>query len=141
MNDTLSTNIRQHLAERNMTVSELERRTGLKHAIINILHGRSKNPTIRVAQAIAKELNCRVEDLFASNPSNPLSNEPWNGDLYAEVVAGILARTVHKQISYHLARQWIEEIYQYVLKSPTKQLDEYFLDWFVDQKIKAPNAN
>ena len=62
---TLQKNIKDRLEQKNISIAELERRAGLRHAVINILHGRSKNPSIHTAQAIAKELDCSIEDLLS----------------------------------------------------------------------------
>ena len=72
MNETsLQKNIKARLEKHNISIAELERRAGFRYAVINILHGRSKNPSIKVAQAIAKELGCTVEELLAEAVQPP----------------------------------------------------------------------
>ena len=74
MNTVLQNNIKLQLNKKNISIAELERRAGLRHAVINILRGRSKNPSIKIASAIAKELECSIEDLITEPGSNPDSH-------------------------------------------------------------------
>lgn len=67
MNTVLQKNIKQQLKKQNLSIAELERRIGLRHAVVNILHGRSKNPSIHLAHAIAKELGFSVESMLTES--------------------------------------------------------------------------
>ncbi|MCA9749951.1 MAG: helix-turn-helix transcriptional regulator, partial [Romboutsia sp.] len=62
---TLQRNIKYYLKQQGLTVAELERRAGTKHAVVNIVHGRTINPSAQVTQAIAKQLGCSMEDLLS----------------------------------------------------------------------------
>ena len=99
MDTDLQRNIKKQLEQQNISVAELERRAGLRHAVMNIMHGRSKNPSIRVAQAIAKELGCSMEDLLSEGqvaqvvkPMSVPSTEqvtPWHPDLSRAVFEAV----------------------------------------------------
>lgn len=64
MSQILQENIKRKLKKQKLSIAELERRTGLRHSVINIMHGRSKNPSAKTTLAIAKELGCSIEELL-----------------------------------------------------------------------------
>lgn len=50
---------------RNYSQAELARRSGVKQSVINYIeHGKTKNPRIDTARALAKALRCKIDDLF-----------------------------------------------------------------------------
>jgi transcriptional regulator with XRE-family HTH domain len=136
MTTAIQVNIKRQLHAKNMTAAELERRTGIPHAVVNILHGRSKNPSIRTAQAIAKELGCSVEDLFAEEPeqSNTTdSNHNWNSELYTDVFNTIMTciQKSKLQPQPETIATWLTEVYQYTLGSPEHKVDLRFVEWLL----------
>lgn len=138
MTTAIQVNIKRQLHAKNMTAAELERRTGIPHAVVNILHGRSKNPSIRTAQAIAKELGCSVEDLFAEETDQTKtaateSNNDWNAQLYADVFNTVLAcvNTLKLQPQPETVATWITEVYKYTLGSPDHKVDTRFVEWLL----------
>lgn len=138
MNTALQINIKKKLTAKNMTAAELERRTGIPHAVVNILHGRSKNPSIKTAQAIAKELGCTVEDLFTedqdSNIHNPKTS--WNSILYAEVFAAVNSEIVkhNLQPTPEAVGGWLAEAYHYAIGNVEQKLDLRFVQWLLQRK-------
>jgi transcriptional regulator with XRE-family HTH domain len=136
MTTAIQVNIKRQLHAKNMTAAELERRTGIPHAVVNILHGRSKNPSIRTAQAIAKELGCSVEDLFAeeSEPTKATeSNNNWNAKLYTDVFNTIMEciQKTKLQPQPETVATWITEVYKYTLGSQGQQVDARFVEWLL----------
>jgi transcriptional regulator with XRE-family HTH domain len=141
MTSIIQANIKKQLYAKNMTAAELERRTGIPHAVINILHGRSKNPSIRTAQAIAKELGCSVEDLLNETGAKPvadLKNSTWDHELYQQafnaVYNCILRHSLKpdpKQVS-----ECITEVYLYAIGSKTNSIDERFVQWLIEKTLK-----
>lgn len=145
MPTSLQKNIKRHLRQQRISIAELERRTGIKHAIMNILHGRTKSPTLRVAKAIAKELGCSVEDLFNESYLEPKTLDVrdttltpqewlhWHGTLFLQTSQYVDQwLTQHKlQCDYAQALQAIQEIYEYSLNNPMQQVDTHFADWFL----------
>ncbi len=79
MCNVIQKNIKRLLKDQNLSIAELERRAGLRHSVINIVHGRSKNPSVKIAHAIAKELGCTMEELLSeellSNNLTATSNQ------------------------------------------------------------------
>lgn len=136
MNSALQINIKKHLAKQKMSAAELERRTGIPHAVVNILHGRSKNPSLRTAQAIARELGCTVEELF-SEQADPLPTGAWDANLFKKS-----ADAICKEIATHKVEASVEkvaacvcEVYAYTKGSPMGNIDARFVSWIVQKNI------
>lgn len=136
MVSALQENIKRQLQAKNMTAAELERRTGIPHAVVNILHGRSKNPSIRTAQAIAKELGCSVEDLINEGTTNfKPSCTDWNMPLYIEVFQALCAQIQKSKITPtpELMAQWLNDIYTYSLGNNAAGVDKRFVQWLLER--------
>jgi len=141
----IQNNIKKQLSLKGMSVRDLERRSGLKYSVVqNILHGRSKNPTIKVIQRIARELDCTIEDLIDNSElnisrsgitTNPELNDiPWNGQLWIDssiVVQKILAE---KELtpSKEKAILCIQEVYNYSFGTSDKA-DSRFATWVIEK--------
>jgi transcriptional regulator with XRE-family HTH domain len=151
MSNLLQQNLKRRLALKKLSVAELERRTGLRHAVINIMRGKSKNPGVQVAHALAKELGCTVEQLLvdASATSGTVGGQsappiPLDTALSAEVFALVQeciqaqrgAAIVSMQDLIHC---W-SEAYLYCYNSPTKTLDQRFIVWFMQRYFETKRA-
>lgn len=144
MTKALQENIKRQLHAKNMTAAELERRTGIPHAVVNILHGRSKNPSIKTAQAIAKELGCSVEELLADEVTSHLNDaskdcnehkDIWSQQLYVAVFK-VVNEQIHKlklQPTPEKVGQWLTEVYKYSLSSPDLAVDQRFVQWLLER--------
>lgn len=135
MTHAIQQNIKRALQAKNMTAAELERRTGIPHAVVNILHGRSKNPSLRTAQAIAKELGCSVEELLAEPKNVDSNNVNWNLDLYQQVFKVVCEQVqkLNKKPTPEKMAQWLTDIYNYTLGHETLQVDARFVRWLLDR--------
>lgn len=134
MSTVIQENIKKQLQIKNMTAAELERRTGIPHAVINILHGRSKNPSIKTAQAIAKELGCSVEQLLEDD-QNIKHTKQWNHELYTNVCSMVLSQiqALQLQPTPSMVGKWLEEVYTYALGSPELTVDRRFVIWLLER--------
>lgn len=132
---SIQNNIKRQLHAKNMTAAELERRTGIPHAVINILHGRSKNPSLRTAQAIAKELGCSLEDLLNDVAPKQETEQTLNMQLYTEVFKSICAQiqAANLKPTHMQMAQWLTDIYNYCLASPEKKVDSRFVQWLLER--------
>lgn len=140
MTSTIQANIKRQLAEKNMTAAELERRTGIPHAVINILHGRSKNPSIRTAQAIAKELGCSIDELFIDPiilNHQTIPQNSWVPELYLQAFNAVYQHIENSKLkpSAMLVSNCITEIYDYSIGSPDRKVDQRFVQWLVDKNL------
>ena len=133
----LQANIKKQLNEKNMTAAELERRTGIPHAVINILHGRSKNPSIRTAQAIAKELGCSVEDLIneSQNVQQNIPTGNWQPEIYKQAFTAVYACILEQNIQPEITQlsACINEVYLYTLGGQVTTVDNRFVQWLVNK--------
>jgi transcriptional regulator with XRE-family HTH domain len=158
METTFQKNIKVHLEKKKISVAELERRIGLRHAVINIMHGRSKNPSIRVAQAIAKELGCSIEDLLSNESSvkqqvqtilNNTAHEqyhqenhhlltsnsqPWDLSLAIQSLETVNNYLISNKLNPHSTDvfQCVNEIYRYSYNN-NKQIDPVFVNWITEK--------
>lgn len=137
MQTELQLKIKAYLDENGITVSELERRAGVPHAIVNIMRGRSKNPSIRVANSIAKELNCSVDELFEKKSCTNTKETGCPCD--AEVLNNSFKVLTNVLTEYQLSPELsdvlrcVEDIYKYTMESPTKEVDKRFAKWLTQR--------
>lgn len=159
MSSTIQKNIKNLLAKKRLSIAELERRIGLRSAVVNILHGRSKNPSIRVTQAIANELGCTVEELMteenihlqSSTMQTNLNNLDlkktqqqtqiftWDSQLAMKVMQDLSNYLQEQKLELPIGKifQCIEEIYKYSYNAPNRQVDKTFIKWIVDRLFNA----
>ena len=148
MYSVLQKNIKKHLQKKNISVTELERRAGLKHAVINIMHGRSKNPSAKITFAIAKELDCSVEDLFTDEeiftpvkvsqiPAYKTDNAPiWDAQVLTDCVSIINQKISQQNINPNLdlVLSWVRQAFCYAKSEPSNQVEERFIDWLITNR-------
>lgn len=143
----LQKNIRKGLANKLMSVSELERHCGLKHsAIQNILHGRSKSPSISIIKSIAEGFGCSIEqllsdDMILSNKSK--SNSPpktvtqaiWQPKLFIKCLLATQEAFEQKGIvpSFDQAIASATEVYNYTINASTEIVDDRFVEWLIER--------
>jgi transcriptional regulator with XRE-family HTH domain len=167
MNTKLQANIKKRLSVRSLSVSELERRAGLKQSTVqNILHGRSKNPSIETIKCIAQELNCSIEELIGeivfSGASDNASSSPglkaaspsttglaegrfgaeeessWNADLFIKAI--ITVQTILDKKNIKLPKKQIlasvEEVYKYSI-GISEDIDRRFAEWIIEKILRT----
>lgn len=141
MNTCLQENIKKQLIEKNISAAELERRTGIPHAVVNILHGRSKNPSIKTAQAIAKELGCSVEELISEVPSISSSTKntvsTWDAAIYKQAFEAAYNCITQLQLQPAAAQlsECITEIYNYTIGGQSRNVDQRFVEWLLKKTL------
>ena len=65
MADKLGNRLRKMREKRGLSIEELSRETGISYgAIIALEHGKTKNPTLQTALALAKFFGVPVEQFF-----------------------------------------------------------------------------
>lgn len=139
------------LHERQMSPYQLEKSAGLNPTmVVNILAGRSKNPTINTITAIANSLGCSVDELLGigetlkgdiskSGTHDPqikgkIKPVPLNEDLLRKVVdktLRCLALENREAFTLNDALNIIEETYKYTLEKGLSDIDEFFIKWFI----------
>lgn len=142
MSESLKENLKTKLKEVGMSYSDLGEKSGVKFtAIKNILNGRTQNPGAISLLALAKSLNCSVEELITGDPSattNKHKDLPIeNYKLFlagAEKIAEFIERNniVINQGKFIFS---INEIYQYALKKKWKNIDPDFVEWYLEKGL------
>lgn len=160
MFEVLQSNLKQQLEKKSISVAELERRTGLRHAVINIMRGRSKNPSIKIAHALAVGLGCSIEDLITEtnisngictkdnkqdksesaliNLTDPNSKKKlgeYNRTLGTNIFNAINNILDNKNISLtpdKVMELWLES-YNYCSGIPGQSIDKRFIEWLIDR--------
>ena len=130
-----------------MSVSELEKRAGLKPSSIqSILLGRSKNPGIERVISLAKQFDCTVEELispeldvsFSTIKQNQLLVVlPWNNKLFIETTNFVVEFLLQKSILPDLNKvlECIKEIYIYSFKENDAMVDQKFAEWIAKRSF------
>ena len=149
-------NIKKHivakLKEKNMSIAALEREAGLKTNVArNILVNLSKKPSGETLHAIAKVLNCSIDDLLNDRAlRNPINHTSLiNCDLSVDLAINsneLLQNTFNKvmelqnlyQTNYSFMKinNIVREIYLFSLQFNMRDPDERFTKWiFSNNKI------
>jgi len=147
MHQVLQKNLRDILSKNNLSVSELERRAGLKQrAIQNILMGRSTNPGIDIISQLAKNLGCSIEELISEQTLDikksekkpePPNHFPWNPILFNNTFEFVNQFITEKKITPPINKvlDCIREIYSYCFDNDKNVLDKKFAEWIVNNRF------
>lgn len=144
MTSILQYQLKTRLADKNLTVSALEKRAGLgTNSVRKILIGTSKDPGIRVLRAIANVLGCSVSELLGEKqePFSPLSSfhqkksYVWDLTLYlqaSKIVDGFIKR---KELTLPALRvtEIIWEVYTFSFSKDTPAIDLNFCEWLFNK--------
>lgn len=98
----LKNKIELFLRENKISIAELERRSNLKSSVIkNILHNRSKNPSINTIVSIAKGLNCTVTELLDLEMIDIKKENYQSVDLFIKCLETVLSYLEQSGASYN----------------------------------------
>ena len=147
MHDALRINIKNKVQQNKTSVSELERRAGLKPSTLqNIVLGRSKNPSLDTIMSLARELGCTIDELisptmdhkFKTTTTEPLIKVIWNETLFKSIINYIsefLTQHSFSSIAINEVLECIKEIYNYSLKAKVQTMDTKFAEWLIERKF------
>ena len=139
---TLQNQIHTRMEQKNLNARELERKAGLKiSAVNNILTGKSNNPGIEALSAIARWLECSVDELIGNSDINTIKSKnknkiahEWNPELYKHCldevqnyIKSIKATTTGEQLLY-----FVKEAYLYSIEGNNNKADSRFIKWLID---------
>lgn len=140
--------INNYLQFNSLSIRNLEKQAGLtRDAIFNILHNRSKNPTIDTLVKIAKTINCTIEELINFDPidlpkqqdNDVDTSVSYNSLLFANVVSFVDAKLDKDSITLQDFLRIISSIYRYSHQNNNKSLDSSFGDWIIaEYKTQNP---
>ena len=152
---SLSKNIKERMAELEISAHALEKRAGLKTSSVqNIIYGRSKNPSISLISSIAKVLGCGIEDLIDDQSASshlPAGDKPssssksyktflqktlsWDQTLYLKCFKLFYDLVEQRNIILQkgMILDLVDEIYNYSLGNSIQEPDQYFAKWLIDK--------
>jgi transcriptional regulator with XRE-family HTH domain len=139
--NALSQKISLLLKQKNLTISEFEKNSGLgKSAVSNIIHGRSKNPSIEIITTIAKNLSCTIEYLISEPTIGDLT--PSSTDINYRLCAEASSRLAEHLMSNNINLSYLDffkcaqEIYKFSRESGQEFIDERFVKWSVKKHLE-----
>ncbi len=140
----LQDRLRNKMAEIGISAHALEKQAGLKRsAVQNILHGRSKKPSVQILHAITKILGCNINDLLSTptiasytSPQLTTTNDTQlNLELYSQAV--IIAEQIFQKMQLKPTSTqslgYIQEIYQYASSHGSSEIDAQFANWLAQK--------
>ncbi len=148
MESGLQKRIRNYLETMNLSVTAFERKAGLKTNVVrNILRGQSKKPTGETLQAIAKVMECNIQDLLegtsalhreeigVSPHESPMVQFP---EILTEILQSVLNITQKNEykLSVYQTLRVVEEIYSYAIKKDPPHVDMDFVEWFLERTVR-----
>jgi len=146
MSTPLAKQIEARLKAKNLSVQTLEREAGLKaHAVQNILRGKSKKPSAELLQSIAEVLGCTIKELLGSpdifqeegqarTKKEVLEASYAHPELLEKMIKMVNKKAQERKSS--LTNQQIltciQEVYLHSLQKEPPQIDQEFVDWFIE---------
>jgi transcriptional regulator with XRE-family HTH domain len=138
MQSALSQKISLLLKQKNLTISEFEKNAGLgKSAVSNIIHGRSKNPSIDIISTIAKKLGCTIEYLIldpSPHEQTFASSKGIDYRLCAEATSRLAEHLLSCNITSMSQSDFFKcarEVYDFAKESGQPFIDVRFIKWSV----------
>ncbi|MEO0347718.1 MAG: helix-turn-helix transcriptional regulator [Pseudomonadota bacterium] len=113
--------------------AELERIAGLKkNAVWNICSGRTNNPGIDNLIAIAKVLDCTIDQLVSFNH---FSSESLDNKIANQIFDHLTKYLDSRDIELNLDKFWelFQEIYFFFTKNNNGIVTNGFIEWLVDK--------
>lgn len=122
-----------------LSIYAFEKVAGLKRdAIQNILHERSKQPSLKTLQAIAQALDCKIADFISfedgSRVDKGFSTTKWGKHLFVNTIEAIDDEAKKMRIAFTSPQEIlniVEEVYTYSLETeqPANDPDLNFIRW------------
>jgi transcriptional regulator with XRE-family HTH domain len=141
---TLREKFIHEIEARNLSYSEVERRSGLSRASLrNFLNGHVKEPRAEMILAVASFLNLELRDLLKASqitirpdPYKVQSPTPYNKSLFLECSQGLMTYLITKNESISLEETFdcLKKIYEYCLEYHQGQFEPSFVQWCVDHR-------
>ncbi len=143
--DTIKQEILSRIEEKNLTIGLLERKAKLpNNTIRNIISGTSKNPGINSLTAIAKVLECSVDELLGKKIESRTGisylrlaeHSELSLELFKEIIDFIESYIKqHKvKISFEDFLFFIKESYIFALNKNSKKVSTSFVEWIIENR-------
>ena len=138
MHQNIKYGILTRLKNLNMSIAKLEREAGLKVNVArNIIAGYSKKPSAETIYAIAKTLQCSVDDLLSNKDENTKNIKIKNLSLYQEIGQNVLEFMKNEGSCLNMIEynKLIQEIYLFSLQFNLNEPDKNFTHWILRKNI------
>jgi transcriptional regulator with XRE-family HTH domain len=136
--------LQKKIKERNINISELERRASLSTGSIRrIVNGLVPNPTIETVVAIANVFNCSIDELLGNRTIKALN--PSELHIPKEIIwENNLMKSIFLETYNHIQKNntttnlqtvvaFILETYNYCLFKKNGVFDKDFYEWYIKQ--------
>lgn len=140
MLDTLlQKNLYKFIKERNIQITELERKAELKkNSVYNIIKGISRKPSAEILQTIADTLGVSIKDLY--NPIIKVNDYLGQDDyiLFQKILPEII-KTIKKLnlvVSETEFSQTLNEVFNYYRHTPDESIDNKIIEWILHQRVQ-----
>lgn len=140
MSDTvLQKNLYKFIKERNIQITELERKAELKkNSVYNIIKGISRKPSAEILQTIADTLGVSIKDLY--NPNIKVNDYLGQDDyiLFQKILPEII-KTIKKLnlvVSETEFSQTLNEVFNYYRPTPDESIDNKIIEWILYQRVQ-----
>ena len=149
MNNPLKKKVKTLLEKTSLSISEAERRAGLKtSAIRNIISGQSKNPSAHTLQKLSQVLDCSIYDLLdetedqtppakkninANDSSLDISDLNWFRMAVNEILDILISKQLNTNVDTISAISM--QIYSYSIDNNLQDIDKKFSRWIVEQRF------
>jgi transcriptional regulator with XRE-family HTH domain len=134
---SVKNNILRLLKIRNWSVTDLEKKIGGTRNINNILHGRSKYPTIELLCKVADAFNVEIQELIYeyNNEYNKI-NHPLLLECFVEATNALLPYESKYKITPYNVLFITNEAYKYSEKLGNTYVDKEFVNWVISKYYK-----
>ena len=149
--DKIREEILSRTESKNLNIALLEKKAGLPtNAIRNIIAGGSKNPGIKSLSAIAKVLECSVNDLLGQKDSKKTEKSIQlerihqqaleQNELVLELfnqISDFIETYINQykfQCTFEEFLSLIREAYIFALRKNAKKINTSFIEWLVENK-------
>ena len=134
--------LQDQLKKKNLSVVELEKKSGLKkNAARYILEGKTLNPKTEVLGAIARALECPIEELLTRLKSPRNKEHTWDFDLFIDSTNAVCSTLKQHDIqtTIEVVFSIIKDVYNYAAFGASKSADMTFTNWLICKTFRIKN--
>ena len=143
--DAIKEQILQRSNEHNLNISSLEKKAGLpRNSLRNLMDGGSTNPGIKSLVAIAKVLECGIDELLDKQLSSKKETNSKTSK-HSKLLIGLLNETVASletsikryniQISFEEFIEFLFKAYIYALNKNSQKVSTAFIEGLIEDKV------
>lgn len=119
------------------------------NTIQKLVSGATKNPGIKTIMAVAKGLNCSIDELvgnniFTANNNSLLSNElSFDNTVFKKIFVAVSVYIEEKKLDPPMKKVFyaIDTIYDYSLRRNHNELDNSYVTWVLENTFSKKNKS